>query len=80
VPRALWGFGRGVRLDEVESRRRPVALRCGMGVGDGLTSTAGAAGQGWRCDAGRFIDLRQAGTVLAESRPEASITGLVGRR
>jgi len=29
-----------------------------MGVGDGLTSTAGAAGQGWRCDSGRFIDLQ----------------------
>jgi hypothetical protein len=33
VPRALWGFGRGVRLDEVGSRRRSVALRRGMGVG-----------------------------------------------
>ena len=58
APRALWGFGRGVRLDEVGSRCRPVALRRGMGVGDGLTSTAGAAGQGWRCDSGRFIDLQ----------------------
>jgi hypothetical protein len=52
VPRALWGFGRGVSLDEVGSRRRLVALRGGMGVGDGLASTAGAAGQGWQCDSG----------------------------
>jgi hypothetical protein len=58
VPRALWGFGRGVRLEEVGSRRRPVALRRGMGVGDGLTSTAGAAEQGWRCASRRFIDLQ----------------------
>ena len=41
MPRALWGFGRGVRWDEVGSMRRPVALRRGMGVGDGLNERSG---------------------------------------
>ena len=52
MPRALWGFGRGVRLDEVGSRRRPVALRRGMGVGDGLNERSG------RCWTGLAVRLR----------------------
>jgi len=32
VPRALWGFIRGVRLGEVGQSTRPIALPRGMGV------------------------------------------------
>jgi hypothetical protein len=53
VPRALWGFSRGVRLGEVGSKRprRSVCPRR-MGVGDALNEDSG------RCREGLAVPLR----------------------
>jgi hypothetical protein len=52
VPRALWGFSRGVRLARLDQSARPIALPRRMGVGDGLNERSG------RCRAGLAVRLR----------------------
>ena len=52
VPRALWGFSRGVRLGEVGQSARPIALSRRMGVGDGPNERSG------RCRTGLGVSLR----------------------
>ena len=52
VPRALWGFSRGVRLGEVGQSARPIALPGRMGVGDGPNERSG------RCRTGLAVSLR----------------------
>jgi hypothetical protein len=52
VPRALWGFSRGVRLGEVGQSARPIALPRRMGVGDGPNERTG------RCRTGLAVSLR----------------------
>ena len=80
--RGLYGDLAGVRLDEV-GLRRPLQSLClaGWELGDGLNERSGRCWTGLGgATAGRFIDLRQAWAVLAESQPEwrASLGWWVG--
>src|SRR5215813_7509539 len=52
VPRALWGFSRGVRLGEAGRSTRQFLCLAGWVWLTGRISAAGVAGQCWRCHCG----------------------------
>ena len=63
VPRALWGFSRGVRSGEVGQSARPVALPRRMGVDDGPNERSG------RCRTGLAVSLRADLSTCGKRRP-----------
>ena len=77
MPRALWGFGRGVRLDEVGSRRPPVALRglCRSTRAEALQGKTGHSGALPGADAGAAGDLRSLPPLVPGHKREIQCLG-----